>query len=97
MYDYTRYASDHINSYTVQPALDGIQMGLTIISFPTGVRSTKVHASDDKYYFFFVLPIPCIFLQLIHKKTHALNKMYFMTSINPLHVSVPGCHPKAAI
>jgi len=57
MYAYTRYASHHIYSYTEKPTFDGIQIGLTIISFPTGVWSTKVHASEDKQIplLFFVL------------------------------------------
>jgi len=55
MYACARYASHHINSNTENPIFDGIQMGLTITSFPTGVWSTKVHASDDKQipFFFF--------------------------------------------
>ena len=39
----------------------------------------------------------CIFLQLLHQTTHALNKMYFMRSINLIHVSAPECHPRVTV
>jgi hypothetical protein len=86
-----------INSHTVPPAFDGIQMGPTIISIPTGTCSTKVHASDgkNKYHSFLFCITPCIFLQIVHRTTYKLNKMYFMTSIYLLHVSALGCHPQA--
>ena len=41
------------------------------------------------YFKEFMLLIRCILLQLIHRPTTALNKIKFMTNINPLHVSAP--------
>jgi len=41
-----------------------------------------------------MLFIACIFLQLMHQATDALNKIQFLTSINLLHVSTPGCQPQ---
>jgi hypothetical protein len=42
----------------------------------------------------YLLLIPCIFLQLTHQPTYALNKIQFVTTIKLLHVSAPGCHPQ---
>ena len=35
-----------------------------------------------------------IVLLLIHQTTNALKKIQFMSNINLLHVSAPGCHPR---
>ena len=42
----------------------------------------------------FIIPVPCVFLQLIHRLKNALNKLQFITNIKILHVSALGLHPQ---
>jgi len=42
----------------------------------------------------FIMPVRCIFLQLIHRLTNVLNKLQFITNNKILHVSAPGFHPQ---
>lgn len=53
---------------------------------------TKFGAYDMLQYL--MLLIQCLFLQLIHQPTYALNKIQFITSIKLIHVSALGCHPQ---
>jgi hypothetical protein len=46
---------------------------------------------------FFILFIPCIFLQSNHQPTYALNKIHSEAIIKFLHVSIPGCHHQGDI